>query len=391
MELSLPCTHSLSLPKPGTGTHLTQLPPWHCWCDLCPSSALPWQGVLTCQTLPSAVQGALRCSEGMTDVMCPSPLPSATFGMPDPAFLPAPGGLPKGDARGGAIPGTSPKCQLPHRSPWHCRLRRGRVSVSSTAWLSPLRGKPGSPLTLRGTGERPSRGWGSFSVSLSLTFNENKQAGMGRRCGRAAWPCAGRWPRTAASTAQALHKDGQSRGGAGSDAIPWGEAARGEKPGGGRCPRQLPGWDSARRWGEPGGCVVSRQGRRLGLHAGSGRLGWNWALQRAGLPAPHGPGTGMEAAGWWAPGMVLLWMLLRTSPASPAPAALPVWLMLCIHLGTHLGTGTGGCPGSQHSLVTPLQPQLCRPGCGWLQSHLWVPIVGQPCHHTWESLMLLVP
>lgn len=161
----------------------------------------------------------------MTDVMCPSPLPSVTFGMPDPAFLPAPGGLPKGDAQDGAIPGTSPKCQLPHRSPWHCRLRRGRVSVSSTAWLSPLRGKPGSPLTLRGTGERPSRGWRSFSVALSLTFNENKQAGMGRRCGRAAWPCAGRWPRTAASTAQALHKDGQSRGGAGSDAIPWGEAA----------------------------------------------------------------------------------------------------------------------------------------------------------------------
>lgn len=49
--------------------------------------------------------------------------------------------------------------------------------------------------------------------------------------------------------------------------------------------------------------------------------------------------TGMEAAGWWAPGMVFLWMLLRASPASPAPAALPKWLMLCFYLGTHLGTG----------------------------------------------------
>lgn len=154
---------------------------------------------------------------------------------------------------------------------------------------TPLRGKPGSPRTLCGTGERPSRGWGSFSVALSLTFNENKQAGMGWRCGRAAWPCAGHWLRTAASAAQALHKDGQSRGGAGSDAIPWGEAARGKKPRGGHCPRQPPGWDSAHRWGEPGGCIASRRGRRHGLHAGSGRLGWRWALQRAGLLAPPGP------------------------------------------------------------------------------------------------------
>lgn len=48
-------------------------------------------------------------------------------------------------------------------------------------------------------------------------------------------------------------------------------------------------------------------------------------------------GPGMEAAGWWAPGMVFLWMLPRTSPA---PAALSVWLTLCIPLGTYLGTGT---------------------------------------------------
>lgn len=171
--------------------------------------------------------------------------------------------------------------------------------------VTPLRGKPGSPLTLHGTGECPSRrsrGWGSFSVAFSLTFNENKQAGMGRRCGRAAWPCAGRWLRTAASAAQALHKDGQSRGGAGSDAIPWGEASRGEKPGGGRCPRQPPGWDSAHRLGEPGGCIVSRSGRRHGLHAGSGRLGWRWALQCAGLLAPHGPSRwrgGCRLVGTW--------------------------------------------------------------------------------------------
>ncbi|XP_048172216.1 rho family-interacting cell polarization regulator 1 isoform X1 [Corvus hawaiiensis] len=90
---------------------------------------------------------------------------------------------------------------------------------------------------------------------------------MGQRCGRAAWPCAGHWLRTAASTAQALHKDGQSRGGAGSDAIPWGEAARGEKPGGGHCPRQPPGWDSAHRRGELGGCIASRRGRPSRSHS----------------------------------------------------------------------------------------------------------------------------
>ncbi|XP_017596372.1 PREDICTED: protein FAM65A isoform X2 [Corvus brachyrhynchos] len=90
---------------------------------------------------------------------------------------------------------------------------------------------------------------------------------MGQCCRRAAWPCAGHWLRTAASTAQALHKDGESWGGAGSDAIPWGEAARGEKPGGGHCPPQPPGWDSAHQGGELGGCIASRQGRPSRSHS----------------------------------------------------------------------------------------------------------------------------
>lgn len=57
---------------------------------------------------------------------------------------------------------------------------------------------------------------------------------------------------------------------------------------------------------------------------------------------PQARGTGVGVAGRWAPGMVFLWVLLRTSPASPAffPTALPMWLMLCTHPGIHLGPGT---------------------------------------------------
>lgn len=96
--------------------------------------------------------------------------------------------------------------------------------------VTPLAGKPGRPLTLCGTGKRLSRGSGSFSVAFLLTFNENKQAGMGRRCGRIAWPGAGRRLLMAASAAEALQEAARSRAGAGSGAFTRAEAARGEKP-----------------------------------------------------------------------------------------------------------------------------------------------------------------
>lgn len=64
---------------------------------------------------------------------------------------------------------------------------------------------------------------------------------MGHRCGRIAWPCAGHRLRMAASAVEALQKAGQSWGGAGSDAFPRGEAARGEKPGSGPLPMAATG------------------------------------------------------------------------------------------------------------------------------------------------------
>lgn len=68
---------------------------------------------------------------------------------------------------------------------------------------------------------------GSFSMAFLLTFNENKRAGMGRHCGRIAWPCAGHRLRMAASVAEALQKAASSRDGAGSGAFPLGRSSKG--------------------------------------------------------------------------------------------------------------------------------------------------------------------
>lgn len=160
--------------------------------------------------------------------------------------------------------------------------------------LTPPPGKPGSPLTVRGTGERPSRGWGSFSVALSLTFNENKQAGMGRRCGRAAWPCAGPW--------LSLHRHRDAQRGAVPAAMPLpGEKQLGVKNRVGAAAR------GSRRDG-----AVPSGGERRGHASCPGQVGdtiftqvlagwaWRWALQHAGLagsPRPLALAWGLQAGG----------------------------------------------------------------------------------------------
>lgn len=112
----------------------------------------------------------------MADEMCPSLVPSATFGMPDPVscllLVVSPGGMP------GMVP-----CQAPHPCVSCHTDPPGTAGTQHSLAVTPLRGKPGSPSLLCDTGESPSRSWGSFSVAFSLTFNENKQAGMAGAAG----------------------------------------------------------------------------------------------------------------------------------------------------------------------------------------------------------------
>lgn len=82
---------------------------------------------------------------------------------------------------------------------------------------------------------------------------------------------------------------------------------------------------------------ASYPGRRHGLHAGSGRLGWKWALQCAGLLVPHSPWHwhgGCRLVGTWDG------FSLDASQNQPSSSCSPNVLMLCIHLGTYLGPET---------------------------------------------------
>lgn len=127
-----------------------------------------------------------------------------------------------------------------------------------------LSGKPECPFTLCGAGAPH-----SFSMAFSLTFNENKRAGMGRGCRHAAWPCAGHWLCRAASAAEALQKAGRSWGGAGSDAFPWGEATSSEKPGSGPLPMAATRSGLCLLVRRAEGHILTGQGSRHDLHASS--------------------------------------------------------------------------------------------------------------------------
>lgn len=122
---------------------------------------------------------------------------------------------------------------------------------------------------------------------------------------------------------------------------------------------------------------ASYRGRRHGLHAGSGRLGWKWALQCAGLLVPHSPWHwhgGCRLVGTWDG------FSLDASQNQPSSSCSPNVLMLCIHLGTYLGPETWDL---RVSWVTALSGDTAASPA--------LPTVRQPCHHTWEPLMLLVP
>lgn len=151
--------------------------------------------------------------------MCPSPVPSATFGMPAPVscllLVVCPGVMP------GMVPCQAPHpCVSCHTDPPGTAGYRGAESPQAAQpGCHPSAREAWKSLTLCDTGESPSRSWGSFSVAFSLTFNENKQAGMAVAAG--ALP--GRVPAAGSARCQpgqALHWDG--RGGAGSDAVPGG-------------------------------------------------------------------------------------------------------------------------------------------------------------------------
>lgn len=85
--------------------------------------------------------------------------------------------------------GTSPGkclCAVPCPRPVGLLVVSQRVMLMAVLCLRCLRYRPPT---------------GSFRRESALSFNEDKRAGMGQGCGRAAWACAGHQPHAAASGA----------------------------------------------------------------------------------------------------------------------------------------------------------------------------------------------